>query len=205
MAILVHLEYPFISNFQKLSASADSDNTRRFCHLNRMLDRLARPTRIHFSAGSKMKKGFFSSKNEAKNGKPAPMQEDNNQKKCDGEGGQNRKCLSHHLQVVVSESSSKRVKLVSSNKVEGRFLEAVSSFAAGDVILTADYFATVSDQSNPELCTRCLCRVKKERCVCGVCGSTFCSQNCKDLSSAGSNLSNPILIFIKCDAPFRNA
>ncbi len=138
-----------------------------------------------------MKKGFF--QQESKRKQPAlqcpPLQNGSNQ---------NVRCTSQYLQNIVSESSKNMLKL-GSNQVEGRFLEALCSFAAGDVLLTADYFATVSDQSNPELCTRCLCRcAKRERCA--VCGCTFCSKTCKDLSSAGLRLSNITLNVIFCKA-----
>ena len=134
-----------------------------------------------------MKKGFFE-KREPKIGQPAPQ--------CSTllTGDPKPKCTSTALQIVVSESSKNVLRLVS-NKIEGRFLEAVCPCAAGDVLLTADCFATVPDQSNPELCTRCLCRCANKM-QCKVCGTTFCSQTCTDLSSAGSNCSYLLLFHV---------
>jgi hypothetical protein len=135
-----------------------------------------------------MKKGFFE-KRDSRREQPPPQ--------CStlhkGESNPKIKCISTTLQFVVSKSSNNMLRLVS-NKSEGRFLEAACPCAAGNVLLTADCFATVPDQSNPELCTRCLRRCAN-KVHCKVCGITFCSQTCTDLSSAGSTHS--YLVFIQ--------
>ncbi len=135
-----------------------------------------------------MKKGFFDQP------KRAPQSSTKSSPLHKGDTNTKPKFLSKNLQIVVSKSSNDML-LLASNKTEGRFLAAVRPFAAGDVLLTADCFATVPDQSNPELCTRCLCRCAKKM-QCKECGTTFCSQTCTDLSSAGSNRSYLSLNFM---------
>jgi hypothetical protein len=118
---------------------------------------------------TKMKKGFF-----AKKSSPTEL---NDRSKSIPD------VVNKRLNVLVSESSKDSLELFC-DKQQGRYLVAKRRFEPGEVLMTAQYFATVAIQNNADICSRCLSHGKGET-NCQLCGSTFCCKSCFDLFSAG--------------------
>ena len=95
--------------------------------------------------------------------------------------------ISNRLKSLVSGSSRNALELAHDNK-QGRYVVVKRSFEPGEILMTAQYFATVAIQSRVDICSRCL-GLCKSGTRCQLCGSMFCSKSCFDFCSAGFEIS----------------
>ena len=118
-----------------------------------------------------MKKGFFG--NGGKSSQAARKEEPSSKAAF----------VSDRLKLLVSQSSAGSLR-VESDKLQGRYIVADRNFNPGEVLMTAQYFATVPVHSSTDLCTRCLSHCRKVK-HCQRCAAVFCSEDCFNESSAG--------------------
>ena len=92
--------------------------------------------------------------------------------------------LSKHLCGLVSKSSNGSCAL-SHRDGEGRLLVATRNVSAGEILLTAEYFATVAAEGSTDICSRCFRRGSTA--ACKGCGSCYCSSDCLNMAGPGDH------------------